>query len=418
MVTPVRVFDIIRDPLYGSIPLDPLARLLVDTVAFQRLRRIRQLAMASEAYPSAMHTRFEHAVGVYHLSGLVISSMASRQPGAFSDEEAALTRAACLLHDLGHFSGAHLLEEVEYLGSSHEDAGAEWFHTGAIGKVVRAHLGAAAPGAISALVAGHSSLPLAGVVSGACDADKMDYIARDAYHCGLPQGYDRDLLMHSLAVLPHPGTGAAVIGMESVGVPAFESMLYAKFNLYRSVYFHPAARSATAMMRAILVSALDARLITMPELMHWTDDEIFTLLRHRVARKRGDSARHVRDMIKRLLSRSLYKPSVSMPLSAVPGLRGHSMITASERALESALGLAHGDVIVDIPSKPRMLSMDIPVRLPDGRVVMADALGPEEGFALAASREDMYACSGRVRVFTPSRMEISQEILSRCLPGA
>src|SRR5437868_2758379 len=103
--------DMIRDPLYGPVAIDETARRLIDTGPFQRLRRIRQLSEAFAVYPSAVHTRFEHSLGVYHLTREIIRRLHERREiDGVSDGERLLTTYAALLHDLGHHLGAHLLE--------------------------------------------------------------------------------------------------------------------------------------------------------------------------------------------------------------------------------------------------------------------------------------------------------------------
>lgn len=411
--------DVIRDPIYGPVSLDSTARSLIDTPAFQRLRRIKQLSMASEVYPSAMHTRFEHALGVYHLGGRIVDQMQLRgELDGMDPDDLLLIRYACLLHDLGHFSGAHLLEEVNYPGACHEVAGSDWFNKGEIGRILRGTGIPDAANRLADLVTKNSAHPLSGIVSGDCDADKMDYLVRDAYHCGLPQVYDQAHLSSMLVLVKHPATGQAEIGLDIRGLPSFEAMLYAKFNLYRAVYFHPASRSATAMMRALLVNALDSGLCTMEELHQWTDDEIFTLLRHRVINKKRPHARQVRLLTERLLGRALYKASASLPLSAAPAQLDHAALTFAERSLEKSLGLAMGEAILDVPRKETMLSTNLLVRRPDGTIEFASSLGPDDGFALNTTRDTFYAASGRIHLFTPERIVVPEGLLQHALSSS
>lgn len=411
--------DIIRDPLYGPVSLDDTARALIDTPAFQRLRRIRQLSMASEVYPSAMHTRFEHALGVYHLGGRIVDQMQLRgELRNMPPEDLRLIRYACLLHDLGHFSGAHLLEEVNYPGACHETAGQDLFSRGEIGRILKQSGIPDAASRLADLITKQSLHPLAGIVSGDCDADKMDYLVRDAYHCGLPQVYDQAHLSSMLVLVNHPKTNLPEIGLDIRGLPSFEAMLYAKFNLYRAVYFHPASRSATAMMRALLVNALDSKLCTMQELHQWTDDEIFTLLRHRVANKKRQYAKQVRLLTERLLERALYKASAWLPLSAAPANLDHAGLTRAEQRLEQALGLSSGEAILDVPRKDTMLSANLLVRRPDDSVEFASNLGPDDGFALNTARATFYAASGRIHLFTAEKVAVPdgllEEVLASC----
>ena len=108
-----RPFHVIRDPLWNTIRLDETAVRIVDTAAFQRLRYIRQLGLAHLVYPGATHTRFDHALGVYHLAVTALRLLRER---ASAPEEAwqamGLIPYAALLHDIGHYAFSHALEEL------------------------------------------------------------------------------------------------------------------------------------------------------------------------------------------------------------------------------------------------------------------------------------------------------------------
>lgn len=400
--------DVIRDPLYGPVPVDDVARRLIDTAAFQRLRRIRQLSEAFAVYPSAVHTRFEHSLGVYHLTREIIRRLDERgELGDVDDDQRRLATYAALLHDLGHHLGAHLLEEFGYPGVSHEDTGAALFTVGEVGEILRDTGIARAPEIVSEMVRHDGGHALGGLVSGACDADKLDYLARDAYHCGMPPGFDQAQLAGSLILATNPQSGAREIGIDADGLAAFEQMLVTKSTLYREVYFHPTVRCAMVMLRALIIRALELGLLALEELQTWTDEEVFTLLRVRVA---DTEDALVADLVERLLARRLYKRAASLPLSAAPALTP-GQITEVEERLASRLGLSEGSLLLDIPRKPTMLSTDILVRCDDGSVVHAGDLGPNQGFALNELQSALYAASGRIGVFTSERMSIAPAII-------
>src|SRR4051794_14878108 len=103
-------FEIIRDPLWDNIRVDALTMRLVDTRVFQRLRYVRQLGLAYLVYPGATHTRFEHALGAYHLARLTLALLAERgELARVREDEPAVARAAALLHDVGHYPFSHAL---------------------------------------------------------------------------------------------------------------------------------------------------------------------------------------------------------------------------------------------------------------------------------------------------------------------
>src|SRR6266581_5375510 len=103
----------IRDPLWNNVRVDELALELVDTPAFQRLRYVRQLGLAFFVYPGATHSRFEHALGTYHLARRTLGLFEEREPfDAAGRDECRIVRAAALLHDIGHYPFSHALEEI------------------------------------------------------------------------------------------------------------------------------------------------------------------------------------------------------------------------------------------------------------------------------------------------------------------
>jgi len=96
-------FEVIRDPLWNNIRVDPLALRLIDTPAFQRLRYVRQLGLAYLVYPGASHSRFEHALGAYNLARHALGLLEERGfIQGLPEDECIVVRCAALLHDIGH----------------------------------------------------------------------------------------------------------------------------------------------------------------------------------------------------------------------------------------------------------------------------------------------------------------------------
>src|SRR5829696_4135702 len=125
--------EVIRDPLWDNIRLDRPALLALDTPAVQRLRYIRQLGHAFLVYPGATHTRFEHALGAYHLTRTALGHLEERGELAEVDEADCLAvRLAALLHDIGHYPFSHALEEAGF--PSHEMLGVAKLHRGELGE--------------------------------------------------------------------------------------------------------------------------------------------------------------------------------------------------------------------------------------------------------------------------------------------
>lgn len=403
--------SIIHDPLYGTVHVHGVARALVDTVAFQRLGRIRQLQLASVVYRSAVHTRFEHSIGAYHLAKRAVRWLRDTgQLAGVSEEDVQIVVLAALMHDIGHWPGGHMAEEAGLSGADHERAGEAWLTEGKVGEILEECGIPDAARRIAEIIRGEGDNPLRAIVAGSCDVDKIDYIARDAYHCGLPLGFNRDELLDGYVLLENPVTGTLEVGLREQALAAFEQLLYSKFNLYRGVYFHPTVRSATAMMRELVFRALDSGLIDLDELRMWTDEELFVLLQSRVLRRRKnpDQRESVGRLLERLQARELYRPVVSHPLSSAPNL-SLAQLRSAEVVIAEALGLEPGEALLDVPRRPTMLSADILILRTNGLVVSASTLGPDDGFALGPSAEAFYHASGRWGLYVAEPSAISPE---------
>jgi hypothetical protein len=197
----------LRDPLWNNIRVEgPYLRLL-DSSVFQRLRYVRQLGLAHLVYPGATHSRFEHALGAYHLARETVRVLAGSPAGAeVPADEWEIVTAAALLHDIGHYPFSHALEE---LGVPHHETVAEpLLCTGEIASILRESFAPDAPERVLALVRGVSPSPLQGLISGSIDLDKIDYLKRDAMMCGVAYGeIDVDRLRHALVLVRDPSGG-------------------------------------------------------------------------------------------------------------------------------------------------------------------------------------------------------------------
>ena len=130
----------VRDLLWKNIRLEPAAAAVVDTAAFQRLRYVRQLGHAFLVYPGATHTRFEHALGAYHLACRALARLGERGDLAgCGADDTLLIRLGALLHDIGHYPFSHALEEIGAM--KHEDVARPLICDGEVGEVLRRVLG-------------------------------------------------------------------------------------------------------------------------------------------------------------------------------------------------------------------------------------------------------------------------------------
>ncbi|RYF20839.1 MAG: HD domain-containing protein [Oxalobacteraceae bacterium] len=264
----------IHDPIHGTIEVSPAEIKLIDARAFQRLRHIKQLGFAELAFPGATHSRYAHSLGAMQMATRMLDQLLP--PLGLPDEAHRLlrqaVRLAVLFHDLGHPPMSHVSERamppVGALGleawqlpeddssrrATHEDYTLKLLLDSELTQLIDTHLGdAGQSGAlIAALVAGRRGpldastfvhggqdlLPLLSqIVSSEMDADRMDYLRRDAYYCGVSYGnFDHLWLVRNLCAVAHEGS--LVMALQHKGIWAFENFLLARYHMFLSVYYH------------------------------------------------------------------------------------------------------------------------------------------------------------------------------------
>ncbi len=401
--------EIIRDPLWNNITLDSLAIRLVDTRAFQRLRYVRQLGLAYLVYPGATHTRFEHALGAWHLAGRTLTLLQARgELGADLAAEAPVVTAAALLHDIGHYPFSHALEEIG--APHHEDVAAALLTRGEIGDILRSELGTDVPERIVALIRGRSASPLQGLISGSLDLDKVEYLKRDALMCGVPYGeIDVDRLLHSLTVVLDPATGRRTMGVSEKGLAALESLLFAKYQMYRNVYWHHAVRSATAMYKRLVADAIDGGALRVSELASYSDESLLHQLEERAPSPLLAGLRE-----RRLFKRAFECPSAELPDEAAEWIASdRRLVAAAEDLLAREVGLQPGELLLDYPVKTQMLDLDLPVMRRNGEVRRLTGEGLEGAINLPMLSTELYRSARWLRVFVARPVSMDRKAVVR-----
>ncbi len=406
----------IRDPLWNNIRVDPTAERLLDTGVVQRLRYVRQLGLAHLVYPGATHSRFEHALGAYHLARRTLARL--HDEGALEGvaaDEGNVIAAAALLHDVGHYPFSHALEEI---GVPHHEAVSRPLVTqGEVADILRAQIAPDAPERIYALICGVSASPLQGLISGSLDLDKMDYLKRDALMCGVPYGeIDEDRLMHALVLLDDPTTGRRAVGVRVKGLSALESLLFAKYQMYRNVYWHHAVRSATAMYKRMVETALSDGALEIAALGRYTDEGLLSTLE---AASKGEVRSLLHDLLaRRLFKRAFEAPAAALPMESLEWIADdRDRARRAEGAIAEKLGLAPDDVLLDFPAKTQMLGLDLPVLSRDGSVHRVTQEGIPGAIDLPVLAEQLYRSARYLRVFTRGRKAISRVELMAVLAG-
>jgi HD superfamily phosphohydrolase len=290
----------IFDPVHRFIELEDGEARLLDLGAMQRLRRLRQLGLAYFAFPSAEHSRFTHALGALAMGTRAFDVLARYGEALFPSAaersyQRRLVRCALLLHDIGHGPFSHACEAV--LGIQHEARTSELLAM----PELRAGIEALDldPADVLALITGDASArypALRELVSGPnLDADRMDYLQRDAYFTGVASGrYDAEQLVSSLRLFDR--AGRLVVGIDARGVVALESFVLARYMMFASVYFHHTTRLFERILQEVLRELWpDPRVLDpIDEFLRWDDFRVLNDLRDR----QSEAARALRERIR------------------------------------------------------------------------------------------------------------------------
>ena len=251
---------IINDPVFGflSIPDGVLFQILQHPY-MQRLNRIRQLGLSFFVYPGAMHSRFLHSLGAMHLMHEAITSL--REKGVdITDNEATAAMAAILLHDVGHGPFSHVFEEAGMLppGMSHEDISLMMMHeirdTLAATHVAlpkeRAEVSAIMDMAIRIFNDEYEKHFLHQLISSQLDVDRLDYLCRDSFFCGVTEGS-----VASARILKMMNVKDGRLVVEAKGIYSVEKFLVARRLMYWQVYLHHTSVAAEQLLIKILTRA-------------------------------------------------------------------------------------------------------------------------------------------------------------------
>ncbi len=426
---------IVRIPIEQDVPFTPRVRALVDTPEFRRLAQITQLGLVSRVYPGAMHTRFEHALGVFH-NALRYLWQLGKDPrfGQLVDGHTAeVLMAAALLHDLGHWPFCHPIEDMGLADlPPHEEFAGEFLKPHReLAQVLKAEWGVE-PAEVLDVLSARSDTPrlrlLRSILSGPIDIDKMDYLERDSLHAGVPYGrnFDKQRLIQSL-LLNAAGDGLAI---SYKGKTAAELMVFARYVMFSEVYWHHAVRSATCMFaRAFfeLHPRLDLR-----RLFQQSEAETISQMR---GLSQGGPCESLLDglfgsrrcIYKRVLECSLHE---NPPLFAVFARRPYAFLVDCAARLAEELGpvigerLAATDLLVDAPPHAREVEFHVDIYFPrTDEYRPLHAVSPVVA-ALAHKQFDDYV--KRVRIFAHPRCaralarlpNRANRIIAACRQGA
>jgi HD superfamily phosphohydrolase len=360
----------IRDALYDRIPLTQPDIALIGAAAFARLERIQQLGFVSRVWPGARHTRFEHSLGVMHLTRLAVGHLRALPAGRWlTDEDARVAVAAALLHDIGHYPFSHAVEELGPPIVSHERAGRLIIEGHEIAPILTENWGID-PARVAAIVdpeddeLSPAGRLLSGVLSGALDMDKLDYLPRDARACNVPYGgVDTPRLIDALAIADvaeagGPGGPRVVIGEK--GVSPLHSLITARQEMFDNVYWHHTNRACMAMLQRATQDALLAGVLAPVEL-HDHDDA--SLLRRLAEPAMPLTTRRLADALRdrRVHKRAVEIGSRAFELYARLGNLFFDPLARRDVELRLAAALAE-EIGQDVPSEAILIDIPKPER--------------------------------------------------------
>lgn len=249
----------IRDPVHGLIEIRPGEEYLlelIDTPEFQRLRRIRQLGVSNVTYPGAEHTRFAHSLGVLNLAGRILHQLALRYDdhkviSQLIRENEKTVKAGALLHDIGHGPFSHMIERAGVAMEKHEARTGEMITDpqSGVNEVLLRHEIPAED--VRAIIDGFFPVRfLRDIVSSQLDADRMDYLLRDALMTGVEYGrYDAEWVLHALCLGLEPDTNVPAdpnnlrLSLDRArGIHAAEQLIVARMHMSYQVYYHRVTR--------------------------------------------------------------------------------------------------------------------------------------------------------------------------------
>ncbi|PSG98768.1 MAG: metal-dependent phosphohydrolase [Nanohaloarchaea archaeon SW_7_43_1] len=333
----------IQDAVHGYINLSEEEKKIVDSPAFQRLRRIRQLGFTSLIYPSATHTRFQHSLGVTHLTGKFADSLNLKH------EKRKELRLAALFHDTGHGPFSHVSEMMsKQYGVSHEDFSCE-----VIDRLE--DLYSADKYRLHRIIRG--DLEIGQIVAGDIDADRMDYLIRDAHATGVKHGeIDVDTIIRLAEI------DSRRLVYDEKAVTSLESLLASRFHMTKSVYKHHAVEIAEKMIQRALDNHLEDN--RLERIMRLDDYDAHNELLE------SEGVSH--KLYERVKNRKLYKRAFIYRGDQEELKHLEQRIDSPEeieREIAERAGVRPHEVIVDPPSTPGITDFGINIKKSNGEVV-------------------------------------------------
>ncbi|NHI94825.1 MAG: HD domain-containing protein [Candidatus Lokiarchaeota archaeon] len=338
----------IKDAIYGYLIFTNEQISLIDSFPIQRLKRIRQLAGSEYVYATATHCRFSHSLGVSYLGEQLISNLLMKN----NQDERLISKIkiAALLHDIGHSSFSHVFESIlADIGKNHEDM-TEWLikESEIAGLLEKIDLD---PKEISLLavgkVPGEKNKYLNQIISSGIDVDSFDYIVRDSQFSGASYGFvDIFRLMLMTSVINNE------LAVNLNALNTLEAFVIARYESFKSIYFHKTSRAAQIMLANALQSVKEDLGLTGFDTPHdylkWDDYSMWYNLSQNKKSKPIIDDLSRRKLLKVAYDRSAHAKD-QMFTSLINNFRIKEQI---QREIAEKVDLQTKDVIIDLPNLP------------------------------------------------------------------
>jgi len=381
----LRTDKIIHDPILGTQRFYMHEVHIIDCPLVQRLKRIHQLGPAYQVYPSATHSRFEHSLGACTAATRMFREL--ELPGAmrpeydYLDEKTLRTlRIAALLHDIGQGPFSHTSEifmdqcdEIRQLKATRQFEGRNAHEIVSylivssgpfqdlLHQVTKNYNTSFDAKAVADLIIGHvqdsNDQWMADILYDPFDADKVDYVKRDAHFTGLPISIDQERIFYSMLIEHNPETGRREIVYDGIGLPALEQMLFNKIFLYSTVYHQHKVRATAQMISMLLHSLEDRGSIESVADLVTLDDLDFITSKLKPEKKASSLMQDVRD--RRLFKRAVVisENTIKSPLHSLQELEGlrndtRNLDDLKNDIIQGIQGCNRFDVAIDIPPLP------------------------------------------------------------------
>ncbi len=377
----------IRDSVHSTTTLFNYERTIVDTSFFQRLRFVSQMGAVNHVYPGAMHSRFSHSVGVVNTAGTILEHLQNRYPMLIDESTIRNVRLSALLHDIGHGPFSHLSETIMskfgdmkneqnrdlFIGSvPHEiiawhmvnsDAMHDFLNSLALKCYVTFDIDEIANYIIGQTRNPSSTRFIAEIINGAFDADKLDYMQRDAYSIGIKSPFESELLIRHLriVIIDSDDKKHRRIGISEEGIENILDLAYHKLKVARIIY-DPNVRAAERMIFEIFDYAIETA-IPINNIIIKSSVDMLRISENDILGIRNTGNERIDKIIKGLSTHKLYEPSLIISHKSIVedkhgSLDGFLEMSESKEKIDKIRTLiadeiggecSKYDILVDIP---------------------------------------------------------------------